>query len=167
MVVGAPAAIGLGVFGKVHDPRFFSINVAGFSSPMAIKAWLATVVVVLALLQLLSALIMYGRIPGVGAPSWIGPVHVWSGRLAVLVSVPVAVHCLYALGFQSSDSRVLVHSVLGCLFYGVFVTKMLLLTRKGSNGWAIPVAGGLLFVTVVLVWLMSALWFFRTQGLVV
>ncbi|MDT5108217.1 MAG: hypothetical protein QOE20_107 [Mycobacterium sp.] len=48
----------------------------------------------------------------------------------------------------------LVHAVLGCLFYGVFVTKMLLLTRKG---WAIPVAGGLLFMTVVLVWLVSAL----------
>jgi hypothetical protein len=40
VVVGALAAIGLGVFGKVHDPRFFSINVAGFSSPMAVKAWL-------------------------------------------------------------------------------------------------------------------------------
>jgi hypothetical protein len=80
--------------------------------------------------QLLSALIMYGRIPGVGTPSWIGPVHVWSGRLAVIVSVPVAVHCLYALGFQSSDSRVLVHAVLGCLFYGVFVAKMLLLTVR-------------------------------------
>ena len=165
VVVGALAAIGLGVFGKVHDPRFFSINVAGFSSPMAVKAWLATVVVVLALFQLLSALIMYGRIPGVGTPSWIGPVHVWSGRLAVLVSVPVAVHCLYALGFQSSDIRVLVHSVLGCLFYGVFVTKMLLLTRKGSKGWATPVAGGLLFMTIVLVWLMSALRFFQTRGL--
>jgi len=33
------------------------------------------------------------------------------------------------------------------------------------NGWAIPVAGGLLFMTIVLVWLMSALWFFQTQGL--
>jgi hypothetical protein len=90
---------------------------------------------------------------------------VWSGRLAVLVSVPVAVHCLYALGFQSSDLRVLIHSVLGCLFYGVFVTKMLLLTRKGSKSWAVPVAGGLLFMTIVLVWLMSALWFFQTRGL--
>jgi Family of unknown function (DUF6529) len=87
-------------------------------------------------IQLLSALIMYGRIPGVGAPSWIGPVHVWSGRLAVLVSVPVAVHCLYALGFQSSDRRVLVHAVLGCLFYGVFVTKMLLLTVR--RVWPFP-----------------------------
>jgi hypothetical protein len=165
VVVGALVAIALGVFGRVHDPRFFSINVAGFSGPMAVKAWLATAVVVLALFQLLSALIMYGRIPGVGAPAWIGPVHVWSGRLAVLVSVPVAVHCLYALGFQSSDLRVLIHSVLGCLFYGVFVTKMLLLTREGSKSWAVPVAGGLLFMTIVLVWLMSALWFFQTRGL--
>jgi hypothetical protein len=75
--------------------------------------------VALAVLQLLSALSMYGRIPGVGAPSWVGAVHVWSGLLALLVSVPVAVHCLYALGFQSCDSRVLVHSVLGCLIYGL------------------------------------------------
>jgi Family of unknown function (DUF6529) len=66
-------------------------------------------VVALAVLQLLSALSMYGRIPGVGAPSRVGVVHVWSGRLAV------AVHCLYALGLQCSDTRVLVHSVLGTL----------------------------------------------------
>ncbi|MDT5108216.1 MAG: hypothetical protein QOE20_106 [Mycobacterium sp.] len=59
-------------------------------------------------IQLLSALIMYGRIPGVGAPSWIGPVHVWSGRLAVLVSVPVAVHCLLR-----SDSS---PQIAGCSF---------------------------------------------------
>jgi hypothetical protein len=43
---------------------------------------------------------------------------------------PAPPHRLYALGFQSSDSRVLVHAVLGCLFYGVFVTKMLLLTVR-------------------------------------
>ena len=138
---------------------------AGFSSPLAVKSWLATLAVGLALFQVVSALVMYGRIPGVTAPSWIGTAHAWLGRLAVLVSVPVAVQCLYALGFQSSDNRVLIHSVCGCLFYGVFVTKMLLLTRKGLKGWVIPVAGGALFGTLVPVWLMSATWFFQTQGL--
>ena len=57
--------------------------------------------------------------------------HVWSGRLAVLTSVPVAVHCLYALGFQATDTRVLFHSLFGCFFYGAFAAKMLLLTRRG------------------------------------
>ena len=80
-------------------------------------------------------------------------------------TVPVAVHCLYALGFQSSDNRVLFHSLFGCFFYGAFVTKMLLLTRKGLRGWVIPVVGGLVFFGLVYVWLTSALWFFQTTGI--
>jgi Family of unknown function (DUF6529) len=165
VALGALVAVGLGVFGKVHEPQFFSVSVAGFSSGTAVKAWLATLAVVLALFQLFSAFAMYRLIPGGKAPSWIGTAHVWSGRLAVLVSVPVAVHCLYALGFQSFDNRVLFHSLFGCFFYGAFVTKMVLLTRKGLRGWVIPVAGGLVFFTLVYVWLTSALWFFQTSGI--
>ena len=163
--IGALVAVGLGVFGNVHDPRFFSVSVAGFSSGTAVKSWLATLAVSLALFQLVSAFAMYRLIPGGRAPSWIGTAHVWSGRLAVLASVPVAVHCLYALGFQSSDSRVFFHSLFGCFFYGVFVTKMVLLTRKGLRGWVIPIVGGLVFFMLVYVWLTSALWFFQLNGL--
>lgn len=165
VVIGAAVAVGLGAFGRIHDPRFFSVSVAGFSSGTAVKSWLATVAVTLAVFQLVSAFAMYRLIPGGKAPSWIGPAHVWSGRLAVLASVPVAVHCLYALGFQSEDSRVFFHSLFGCFFYGVFVTKMLLLTRKNLRPWVIPIAGGLLFFVLVYVWLTSALWFFQTTGL--
>jgi len=163
--LGGLVAVGLGIFGKVHEPRYFSISVAGFSSGLAVKAWLSTVAVALALFQMASAFAMYRLIPGGKAPSWMGTAHVWSGRLAVLVSVPVAVHCLYALGFQSYDNRVLFHSLFGCFFYGAFVTKMVLLTRKGLRGWVIPVAGGLVFFGLVYVWLTSALWFFETNGI--
>jgi hypothetical protein len=165
VVIGALVAVGLGVFGKVHEPQFFSVSIAGFSSGTAVKAWLATVAVTLALFQLVSAFAMYRLIPGGKAPSWIGTAHVWSGRLAVLASVPVAVHCLYALGFQGYDNRVLFHSLFGCFFYGAFVTKMILLTRTGLRGWVIPVAGGLVFFGLVYVWLTSALWFFDTNGI--
>ncbi len=130
VLIGAAVAVGLGAFGKIHEPQFFAVNVAGFSSGTAVKAWLATLAVTLAVFQLVSAFAMYRLIPGGRVPSWIGTAHVWSGRLAVLASVPVAVHCLYALGFQSGDSRVFFHSLFGCFFYGVFVTKMMLLTRK-------------------------------------
>jgi len=164
VVLGALVAVGLGAFGKLHEPQFFSINLAGFSSGLAVKAWLSTLAVLLALFQLASAFAMYRLIPGGKAPSWIGTAHVWSGRLAVLASVPVAVHCLYALGFESYDNRVLFHSLFGCFFYGAFVTKMILLTRKGLRGWVIPVAGGLVFFGLVYVWLTSALWFFQTNG---
>ena len=165
VLVGALVAVGLGVFARVHDPRFFAVNVAGFSSPTAVKSWLATVAVALALFQLISAFVMYRLLPGGRTPDRLHRAHVWSGRLAVLASLPVAVHCLYALGFQSSDHRVLFHSLFGCLFYGAFVTKMLLLTRSGLRAWVLPVAGGSLFFVLVYTWLTSALWFFQLKGL--
>ena len=68
-----------------------------------------------------------------GGARWAGPrLHRWSGRVAVLLTVPVAVHCLYALGFQLGSPRVLVHSLVGCFFYGVFVAKMLVLPRPDA-----------------------------------
>jgi hypothetical protein len=165
VLVGSAVAVALGVFGRVHEPQFFSISLAGFSSGTAVKSWLATLAVGLAVFQLVSAFVMYRLTPSGRAPRWIAPAHVWSGRVAVLASVPVAVHCLYALGFQGSDSRVLFHSLFGCFFYGVFVTKMMLLTRKNLKPWVIPIIGGLLFFVLVYVWLTSALWFFDTTGL--
>jgi hypothetical protein len=96
---------------------------------------------------------------------WIGPAHRWTGRLALLLSLPVAVHCLYSIGLQgATQPRVLIHAVCGCVFYGAFVAKMLLLSRPGGGGWWLPVAGGLVFVAIAGLWLSSALWFFTTIG---
>jgi len=75
--------------------------------------------------------------------AWVGAVHRWSERFAVLISVPVAVQCLYALGFQTYDGRVIAHSPFGCFFCGAFVFKMLILTRDDSPKCALPLAGGL------------------------
>jgi hypothetical protein len=71
---------------------------------------------------------------------------------------------LYALGFQSATPRVLVHALLGCLFFGAFTTKMLLLTRRGLRNWVIPLIGGVVFSALVGLWLTSSLWFFTTFG---
>jgi hypothetical protein len=120
------------------------------------------VVFLLVLVQLATALSMWGRLPV--APPWAASVHRWSGRVAVLLAVPVMVHCLYALGFQTATPRVLLHSFLGCFFFGAFTAKMLLLTRRGVPGWALPVIGGLVFTGFVGLWLTSSLWFFTTIG---
>jgi hypothetical protein len=98
VAAGSLVSVGLGVYGRTHEPTFYAINLAGFSSGIAAKSWLATGVFVLVVVQLASALVLFGRVPGGAGPSWIGGLHRWSGRAAVLVSVPVAVHCLYALG---------------------------------------------------------------------
>jgi hypothetical protein len=165
VAAGTLVSVGLGVYGRLHEPTFFAINIAGFSSGVAAKAWLATAAFVLALVQLGSAMVMYGRFPRITAPPWIGGLHRWSGRVAVLVTVPVAVHCLYALGYEDSTPRVLVHSLAGCFLYGVFVTKMLVLQQPRSPRWSLPLCGGLLFTALTAVWLSSAVWFFSTSGL--
>lgn len=165
VAIGGAVALTLGVYGQLHEPTHIAVNVAGFSGPLPAKVWLATGSFVLAIVQLLSALVMYGRLPGVPAPSWIGTLHRWSGRAAFLLAVPVAIHCLYALGFQSYSPRVLIHSLLGCFFFGVFTVKMLVLTRKGLPGWALPVFGGLVFTGLVGLWLTSSLWVFTNKGI--
>jgi hypothetical protein len=164
LLVGAAVAVALGVYGRVHSPTGIAVNVAGFSSAQTVKVWLASGVALFAVLQLVSALAMYGRLPGVAAPAWIGGAHRWSGRIAFLLSIPVAVHCLYALGFQSFDTRVLVHSLLGCTFFGAFTVKMLYLTKRGLPGWALPLLGGVVFSAVMGLWLSASLWFFTTVG---
>jgi hypothetical protein len=163
VLVGAAVAVALGAYGRLHEPTGLAVSVAGFSSIGYVKAWLATATVLFGLLQLGSAMVMYGRVV-VRPPTWIGGLHRWSGRIAVLASVPVAVQCLYALGFQSDSTRVWVHSVLGCLFYGAFATKMLSLSRPGAPRWAMPLLGGLVFAGLIGLWLTSALWLFSARG---
>ncbi|MFI5816738.1 DUF6529 family protein [Streptomyces sp. NPDC051643] len=160
-LVAAAVAVSLGAYGRTHDPTGTAFNLAGFSSTSAVKSWLASTAFAFALVQLVSAFMVYGRLPG---PSWAAALHRWSGRVAFLVAVPVAVHCLYALGFQTYEPRVLWHSLLGCFFFGAFSAKMLLLRSERLPGWLLPVAGGLVFVVLTSIWLTSALWFFRTFG---
>ncbi|MCQ9135264.1 MULTISPECIES: DUF6529 family protein [Streptomyces] len=160
LVAGA-VAVGLGVYGKTHDPTGTAFDLAGFSSTGAVKAWLASAAMFFALVQLASALMLYGKLPG---PAWSGALHRWSGRAAFLIAVPVAVHCLYALGYQTYETRVMWHSVLGCFFFGAFSAKMLLLRWERLPGWLLPLVGGLVFAVLTVVWLTSALWFFRTFG---
>ncbi|MEV6396968.1 DUF6529 family protein [Streptomyces sp. NPDC051907] len=163
-LVAAAVAVGLGAYGTVHDPAGTAFNLAGFSSTGAVKSWLASAALLFAVVQLVSALAMYGRLPGVGAASWTPAVHRWSGRIAFLLAVPVAVHCLYGLGYQTYDTRVMWHSLLGCFFFGAFSAKMLLLRTERLPAWLLPLVGGVVFTALTVVWLTSALWFFRTVG---
>jgi uncharacterized protein DUF6529 len=164
LAIGAAVSITLGLYGRLHTPTGIAVSLAGFSSQLTVKVWLASVAVTFAVVQLISALVMYGKVPGVAAPSWIGTLHRWSGRTAFLFTIPVAVQCLYALGFQTYSTRVLIHSLLGCVFFGAFTVKMLILPKKGLPGWTLPLFGGIVFSTLVGLWLTSALWFFATFG---
>lgn len=160
-VVGSLVAVALGVWARQHEGTGVAVNLAGFSSGAAVKAWLGSLALLLAIVQGVSGRMLYR---GTADPMT-AVVHRWSGRAAVLVTVPVAVQCLYAFGWSGATPSALLHSALGCLFYGAFVTKMLLLRRPGVPGWVLAAAGGLLLVVLAGIWLTSALWLFTGNGL--
>src|SRR3954449_2899579 len=160
---GAAVALALGVYGHVHDPSQQLVFTLFFSSTIAMKVWVGTAAVAFAVVQVATALWLYGKLPWQPV-SWTGDVHRISGRLAFLLSLPVAYHCLWSLGFQDTDARVLAHSLLGCAFYGAFVSKVTIVRAKGLPGAALPIAGGLTFAVLVAVWFTSAFWFIGEQG---
>ncbi len=164
LLSGAVVSVALGVYGSQHEPTFEPITTFGFDSLIQMKVWLAVAAGVLAVGQLVGALWMYGKL-GVKAPSWIGTGHRVSGFLAVLVSLPVAYHCLWSLGFQSTDARVLAHSLLGCAVYGAFVAKVVTVRSRETASWQFPLAGGLLFTVMVAVVLTSAGWYLNEVGI--
>jgi hypothetical protein len=151
------------VYGHVHDPSQKLVFTLIFSQTISMKVWLATIALAFAVVQLSTAFWIYGKIK-VSQPPWLGDVHRISGRLAFLFSLPVAYHCLWSLGFQSGSTRVLVHSIVGCLSYGAFVVKVLVVRTPKAPGWTLPLAGGVMFSSFVIVWLTSALWFIDKQG---
>lgn len=103
------------VVGSVQDvPR--ELPVAWFTSAQSLKAWSASVILILVLAQLTTALWMYGRLPG-------------------------------------------------CLFYGAFTAKMIGLRSRRPPGWGIAILGGTVFTLFVVLWALSALWWFDSAGL--
>ncbi len=166
LLLGAGVAVGLGVYGRAHTPDFEALPSMGFSGAGAFKSWATTVVVVFAVVQLLTALWMYGKLGSRPTPSWLGTFHRTSGALAFVLSVPVALFCLYGLGFSPDPfrPRTFIHSVAGCAFYGAFAAKVMFVHTRRLPGWALPVAGGLLFSLIVVLWWTGARWWFGVEG---
>jgi hypothetical protein len=164
ILIGLLLSVVLGVYGANHKGKSIVFQVSGFENLAMAKSWMTVVAAFFALVQFGSALIMYGKIRTISAPTWIGALHRWSGRVAFLVAVPVGVFCLYGIGFQHHNTRVLLHSVLGCMFFGVFTVKMLVLTKRGIAGWVLPVVGGLTLTALVGVSVTSAGWYFSTHS---
>ena len=166
LAVGVAVAAILGVYARVHHASGHALFTLGFSGVLQMKAWLTSAAALLLFVQLATALWMWGRLPRVRrpAPAWVTPTHRYSGAVAFALTVPVALNCIWALGFATYSSRVVVHGVAGCLFYGAYAAKMLGLRLKGLPGWALPVLGGTVLTLLVVLWLTAALWFFTRTG---
>jgi hypothetical protein len=172
VLAGGAVAVFLGVYGREHEPAaqratsvyVWSIDFGSATAMLAFKSWFTTLALAFALLQLATGLRLRDRIRWPATvPLWLTDFHRLCGTLAVACSIPVAYHCLWSLGFQSSSSnpRAVVHSFLGCFFYGAFVAKVLGVRIGRVPTWFVPVLGGIVLVALTGIWVTSALVFFR------
>ncbi len=133
-----------------------------FSTGIAAKAWFASAALVFAVIQVLTGARIFGklqRVVRIERP-YVNRVHRWSGRLAILCTLPVAFHCIFILGFQTGSPRVFLHSILGTFVYGVLAVKLFFVHDSNHPRWTLPLVGGTLFTVLVLLWSTSSLWYF-------
>jgi hypothetical protein len=158
--LGLAVAAALYAFGRMHMPDY-TVSLFGSSGSRAnlLKAQLGTLMLGLAGYQLVLALWMFGRLPGVGPGSGtVQRAHRLGGLLVFLISLPIAYHCITAYGVQLSTPRVTLHSLAGCFFYGALVAKVLVVESRRLPRWVLPVAGGTLVALVAALWYTAALW---------
>jgi hypothetical protein len=166
LLAGAAVAVGLGVYARAHSPAGRPLFTFGFSGMLQMKVWLTTAAAALILVQLATALWMWRRLPGAGrSPSWVAPVHRWSGAVAFVLTLAPAFHCLWALGFGTGSTRVIAHGIAGCAFYGAYASKMIGLRVRGLPSRTIPVLGAFVLACFAVIWLSASLWFFTRSGL--
>lgn len=162
--IGALVAVALGVYSKVHDPTFETPFIWFFSDQVAFKVWFATIAAALAVFQEWVGRRLFGKHAQGRRKPWMPQAHRLAGTLAFIVALPVAYQCLWALGFNDyGNPWWAVHSVVGCIVFGAFVTKVLCVRNRKLPRWGLPVAGGVVFFALIMAWATSALWFFTTR----
>ena len=146
------------------NSTYTDIVTSVFSSTIAAKVWLASIAFGFAIVQVTTGARIFGKLKHVIplSPSIVAPIHRWSGRLAILFTLPVAFHCIFILGFQTNSPRVLAHSIVGSFVYGVICLKLLMVHSRKYPSWALPLAGGTLFAVLVTLWSTSAAWYFTS-----
>jgi hypothetical protein len=150
------------VFFASVTSTYTDIATSVFSSTIASKAWLATAAIALAVVQVSTGARIFGkleRLVPIRRP-YVNRIHRWSGRLAILFTLPVAFHCIFILGFQTTSARVLAHSILGSFVYGVFAVKVFFVHDRMHPRWVLPVVGGTMASVLTALWATSALWYF-------
>jgi hypothetical protein len=167
LVLGVLVSLAVGLVARSSAER------GGFTSPayklffsdtIHLKVWFAMAAVALACVQLFTAAWIFRKLYW-PRPAWINVVHRWAGRAAFLCTLPVVYHCVFKLGFQKTDTRVAVHSFMGCAVYGAFAAKVTIVRLHRFPVWVLPLAGGLLFAALVGAWYSSAFYFLRLPGI--
>ncbi|EGX56800.1 hypothetical protein SZN_26039 [Streptomyces zinciresistens K42] len=162
LVVAVPVAVAAAIWltGRHQSPQYGTgLFGAQGAAAVTLKARLGTALFALALVQLLLGVWMYGRLPGLTpGRRRVRASHRAVGWLAFLLSVPIAYHCVRTYGVETASTRVLLHSAAGCVLYGAFVAKVLVVRSRRLPGWMLPATGSVLFGAIGVLWYSAALW---------
>jgi hypothetical protein len=118
-----------------------------------VKVILASVVLALAVYQLVLAAVSYGKLRPrfleSGPATW---AHRASGDTILVLAVLVAVACISFYGWEDGGA----HAVFGCLVLAALVAKVLAVRIGGSSSPLLPWIGIALFALFAATWLTSA-----------
>jgi hypothetical protein len=118
-----------------------------------VKVVLATVILVLAIYQLLLAAVAYDwlRLPFLEAAtaSW---THRAGGDVIVVLTILVAGACIGYYGFEDGGA----HAVFGCILLGVIAAKVVVVRLGGRISALLPLLGISVLALFGLTWLTSA-----------
>lgn len=154
-------AAGLAARDRRESPGNFRLF---FSSQLHLMTWLSMAAVGLACCQPLSAAWIFHKLPW-PPPPWLPAVHRWTGRLALLLVLPVLYWCIFQLGFQTINARYVAHAVFGTIFVGAIAAKLTIVRLHRFPPWVYLLAGLLVLTTLLGAWATSALWFVRQTGI--
>jgi hypothetical protein len=118
-----------------------------------VKVVLATVVLALAVYQLVLAAVSYGKVRPrfleSGPATW---AHRASGDTILVLAVLVAVACISFYGFEEGGA----HAVFGCLVLAALALKVAAVRVGGSSSPLLPWIGAALFALFLATWFTSA-----------
>lgn len=118
-----------------------------------VKVVLASVVLALAVYQLVLAAVSYGKVRPrfleSGPATW---AHRASGDTILVLAVLVAVACVSFYGFEEGGA----HAVFGCLVLAALALKVAAVRIGGSSSPLLPWIGAALFALFLATWLTSA-----------
>ena len=120
-------------------------------NPSSVKTVLASVVLALAVYQLLLAAIGYRKLP-VGTPGPAFLTHRASGDMLAVLIVVVAVMCLSVFGFEGDYLLHMVAAIGSLVVLGVKIAVV----RSGKGGQFLPYLGTLLFLLLAVTWFTVA-----------
>lgn len=123
-------------------------------NPTEVKVVLASVVLALAVYQLVLIAVGYGRVrPPFLSAAPASRAHRAIGDALAALIVAIAVMCLAVYGWDDDGGA---HAVLGAVLLGALGVKVVVVRRGGRLGRLLPLLGATVFALLALTWAASA-----------